>query len=242
MKKIFITMIIVFCCYVVSTAKQMTCLGIEMNNNFVDNLIEKYENCGLEAVGRNLAKFLTGTNVFVFLTNDIGSDIFYKSAPFSREGGLRKMFLCGFDIAEIRVYLKYNFTNNVSIKIGNQTEEEVRQNFNLYNYYISKYDSSIADSIFFSEVDFYKERWSDIEFKKSQYELVKSYMDLKYGTGEKINKYSYEYSVFDGYELIGLITLNLEEDFNENNKKYYYIALYYYQVNEQEIQKYLNEL
>lgn len=207
-----------------------------MDEKFIDNLIEKYETDGIEAVGSGFAKFYTATNVSMYK-----EDIMYKSAPFSRDGGLRNVFICGYNITEINVFLDYNFTSGVHIKIGNQTEKEVRKNRKLYDCCLTTYKGK-ADSAFFTMSDFYEERWTDIEYKKSQFNLIKSYMDYKYGDGEKNQEYSYEYYVYSGYTLLGIITLNLEEELDENNKKYYYTILYYYQNNDKQTLKYLNEL
>ena len=230
---------LVYGCLSFASAQKMVCYGIQMDNfdSYMHRLIEKYEASEIKGIGQGINGFLNSTMIYGY-----NNDIPFYSSPFSKEAGLRTIFLCGYTIEDIKIYAEDDFINSIDITIGNKTKTEERNEFRYYNTLISRFGGEKADSIYFAECDNYNDRWTDIEFKKSQFEIIKNYLSLKYGDGERESSYSYVFSIYDRSELIGAIFLGLWEDIDGDNNKFYYIKLSYMQNNEQKTNKYLNDL
>jgi hypothetical protein len=206
-------------------------------DSYMHRLIEKYEASEIKSIGQGTTAFFTSTMIYGW-----NNDILFYNSPFSKEAGLRTIFLCGYTIKDINISAEDSFINSIDITIGNKTKTEEENDFRYYNTLISRFGGEKADSIYFAECDNYNDRWTDIEFKKSQYEIIKSYLSIKYGDGEKESSYSYAYYIYDRNIIIGAIYLELHEDIDDYNEKFYYTKLSYMQINEQKTNKYLNDL
>lgn len=239
MKKIVMILALVYGCLSFVSAQKMICYGIQMDNfdSYMHRLIEKYEASEIKGIGQGINVVFNSTMIYGY-----NNDLPFYSSPFSKEAGFRTIFLCGYTIKDIKIYAEDSFINSIYITIGNKTKTEERNDFRYYNTLISRFGGRKADSIYFAECDNYNDRWTDIEFKKSQFEIIKNYLSMKYGDGERESSYSYAYYIYDRNIIIGAIYLELHEDIDDYNEKFYYTKLSYIQINEQETNKYLNDL